>query len=288
MKSKSTTSTDAAKGPEDMPAGTRRRRPTQLRTAAGSATIAVEFRGQLNPQDSPAQRPLIGKDIDEWCAANRLERLQAVQMLAMAAPYAYKRITSGQGRLEPLPFGLEILLRRYMRTSIQFERRRPIDIFQKIYGDKLKEFEGGPYYEAARVMLYARFGALLGRTVFSVYRWLKEHNTSGSGVSGPLRRLFEQLPEDPKLMREELEDLARITFKVRGYDFDSMFPVPDINNPPPGRRVRRLRRKRDTLFAVDPVDQGGSADGADVVTAILAHDPEPAKPKRVARKRGSQ
>jgi len=214
------------------------RPPPKLRPGGSSAALSLDFEGPVDLAIDPKSRPLVGRDIAEWHHASRLDRLQVVQMLAMATPHAYRRITRGDGELEPLPFDIEMLLRHYMRKPRRVSQRRPIDVFEHIYGPRLREFEGTPSHEAARVMLYSRFGAMLGRTVFSVYRWFKT-NVSGQygGVSGTLRRLLDQLPDDPKEMRDELEGLAKVTFKNRGYDFDAMFPMPSVDNPPQPRKT---------------------------------------------------
>jgi hypothetical protein len=194
----------------------------------------------------------VGRDIAEWREASSLERLQVVQMLAMATPHTYNRLTKGEAELDPLPFDLEMLLRFYLRQPIQMSQRRPADIFEKIYGPRLREFEKTPGYESARVMLYSRFGAMLGRTVFSVYRWFKT-NASGDygGASGSLRRLLNQLPDDPAEMRQTLEGLARVTFKARGYDFEKMFPMPSPEDPPAAPRSGP--KPRETARATNPV-----------------------------------
>lgn len=215
-----------------------------LRPAGSSAMLDLAPKIEIDLSAPPRTRPLVGKDIVDWREANRLERMQIAQMLAMPSPNTYLKLTRGQGGIEPLPLDLEMLLRFYMRHPVRTEVRRPVEIFEKIYGDLLRHFEGTPSYEPARVMLYSRFGAMLGRTVFSVYRWFKAHEVWGShgSASGPLRRLFSMLPDDAAMMRAELEELARATFAARGYDFEKIFPLPSTSNPPAPRRRGRVRR----------------------------------------------
>lgn len=226
--------------------GRKRKGPPRLRPGGTSSAIALEYNKPIKLSDDPSTRPLVGTDVAMWREANSLDRLQVVQMLAMPTPHSFNRVTSGEGRNEPLAFDLEMLLRLYMRRGTQVSQRRPAEVFNKIYGPLLARFERTPSYEVARIMLYSRFAALLGRTVFSAYRWFKT-TASGDygGASGSLRRLLSQLSDDPVQMREELESLARQTFRVRGYELEELFPLPSIHNPPQTvRGVEALRKAR--------------------------------------------
>jgi hypothetical protein len=225
--------------PVDLKKGRKRKSPPKLRPGGTSSAISLEYNKPVNQAEDIRTRPLVGMDIALWRDANSLDRLQVVQMLAMPTPHSFNRITTGESGLEPLSFDMEMLLRFYMRRSTQVTMRQPADVFNKIYGPLLAEFPP-KHYEAARVMLYSRFGALLGRTVFSAYRWFKTDASGGyGGASGSLRRLLSQLPDDPRQMREELESLARQTFKARGYDLDELFPLPDPSKPPVPSKVAR-------------------------------------------------
>jgi len=252
----------------------KRKSPPKLRPGGTSSAISLDYNKPIKLSDDPGTRPLVGIDVAMWREANSLDRLQVVQMLAMPTPHSFNRITSGEARSEPLSFDLEMLLRLYMRRGAQVTQRRPADVFNKIYGPLLERFEGTPSYEAARVMLYSRFGALLGRTVFSAYRWFKT-NSSGDygGASGSLRRLLSQLPDDPVQMREELESLARQTFRVRGYELEELFPLPSIHNPPVSLRgVEALRKAREVRAANKASSTG---------------DPNKAAPKRATAKKAA-
>lgn len=263
----------------------RRRSPPKLRPGGSSTAFALEFAGPVNLAIDRDYRPLTGRDIAEWREANGLERLQIVQMLAMANPHAYNKITNSDD--EPLPFDLEMLLRHYMRDNIRVDERGPIEVFEAIYGPRLREFEGLPSRETARVMLYARFGALLGRTVFTVYRWFKA-NTHGDygGTSGTLRRLFSRMPDDPRQMREELESLARQTFRARGYDFDALFPMPSVDSPPVlvkrGRKVRpdAAESSAQELLVAEAVQ----ASAGKKEPSATKSKPKPRKPSKAAAK----
>jgi hypothetical protein len=245
------------------PEETRKRRtPPKLRPGGTSSSISLDYNKPIKLSDDPSTRPLVGTDVMMWREANSLDRLQVVQMLAMPTPHSFNRVTSGEGRNEPLSFDLEMLLRLYMRRGVHVTQRRPADVFNKIYGPLLERFQGTPSYEAARVMLYSRFGALLGRTVFSAYRWFKTSSSGDyGGASGSLRRLLSQLSDDPVQMREELESLARQTFRVRGYELEELFPLPSVNNPPKmGRGVETMRKAREARAEKKAINRGGGGD----------------------------
>lgn len=223
--------------PAELKTVRKRKSPPKLRPGGTSSAISLDYNKPVNQADDIRNRPLVGLDIALWRDANSLDRLQVVQMLAMPTPHSFNRITTGDSALEPLAFDLEMLLRFYMRKSTQVTVRQPADVFNKIYGPLLAQFPP-KHYEAARVMLYSRFGALLGRTVFSAYRWFKTDASGGyGGASGSVRRLLSQLPDDPKQMRDELESLARQTFKARGYDLEELFPLPDPSKPPVSSKI---------------------------------------------------
>ena len=237
----------------------KRRSPPKLRPGGTSSSISLDYNRPIKLSDDPSTRPLVGTDVMMWREANSLDRLQVVQMLAMPRPHSFNRITSGEFRSEALPFDLEMLLRLYMRRGVHVKQRRPAEVFNKIYGPLLEKFEGTPSYEAARVMLYSRFGALLGRTVFSAYRWFKTSSSGDyGGASGSLRRLLSQLSDDPVQMREELESLARQTFRVRGYELEEVFPLPSVHNPPKmGRGVETMRKAREARAEKKAINRGG-------------------------------
>jgi hypothetical protein len=209
-----------------------------------------------------SQRPLAGIDLAAFGERSGLTRMEVVAALALASPGMFNELTR-HGAL-PLPFERELLLRRHLKMATRPPRRTPHEVFHAIYGDLLarfKELASDPVAESARVMLYERFAALFGKTVYTAYRWLRVNNNGDHGQATlPMLKLLASLPESPQHMREVLENLAREAYEARGLDFDAEFPLPDLARPPqPRRRGRPSRRSggSGSTSATSPVSPSG-------------------------------
>lgn len=245
-----------------------------------AAPAASDFRSDKD--DAPARpvdisldtsrRPMAGVDIVTYMERHRLERVQVVEALAMASPGTYAKLVKLHD--QEVPFQIELLLRLYQKQPVRQRKLLPIDVFNAIYGELLAKFEATESYEAAKIMLYERFAGMLGRTVYSAYRWFKRNDNNNFGVAnGPLRRLFSQLPEEPEAMRKEMENLARAAFRVRGNDFDTMCPLPDPKNPPVARRpgpLPGMRARRDEQLAQQVAEEVRSTRSVAAGAAVKA------------------
>lgn len=182
-------------------------------------------------------RPLAGADVALFGHTFALDRTEVIDKLALPTPGAYSEICKDQDG--ELPHAMEMLLRWYFLEKPDGIRIQPIDIFRKIYGDLLASFEGTDSYPTARIMLYTRFAALFGNTVYSAFRWLDINpSTQSYGEASPqIRRLLKVLPKDVGPLRQTLEWLARETWRVRGVDFEAEYPLPDPRSPPLPRRM---------------------------------------------------
>lgn len=196
------------------------------------------------------QRPLTGQDVVRFGEEHNLTRMDVVAKLAMTSPSAYNDAARAPAR--SLSFERELLLRRELSLVSRAPKREARDVFQSLYGPLLREFGlHTPEGQQAKVMLYERFAALFGNSVFSAYRWMRVdlHGEYGR-ASLPLQRLFATLPDDPVEQRQILEGLAKEAYGARGLSFDAIFPLPDPRNPPAVRpkgmagRMARLSAKK--------------------------------------------
>jgi hypothetical protein len=210
------------------------------RSAASTKQLPSVPAAQIDMKVDRNHRPLTGEDVLHFVMRHKLERIEVVSALALASPGIYQNIVDVKGSL---PMDVELLLRLYMEEPPR-PKWRPVDVFRMIYGDLLQKFEYTDGYEPAKIMLYARFTALLGRTIYTSYRWLEQNSDGSYGqTSGPVRRLLANLPSDPTAMRQKLEGLARVTWRARGIDFEAEFPLPDPKNPPLPRSRGPIPRK---------------------------------------------
>lgn len=263
-------------------------KPTARRAEAAAAPAAKSKKESepINLALDPSKRPLAGADIGTYMSQHRLERVTVVERLALASPGVYSNYVKHPDRA--LPFPLELLLRYRRRQPISPPVPKPVEVFNTIYGPLLARFELSDAYEPAKVMLFERFGAMLGRTVYSSYRWLKKNHASNYGeASGPLRRLFALLPNDADEMRRELEALAREAWKARGIEFDNEWPLPDPKNPPmarkpgppAGARARRNEELAEEVAREVIARKRRAAKAADAEVVTKALKKAPAAPK---------
>lgn len=196
-----------------------------LRDCAGDAPVDV-----VRP---PSQRPLVGRDIEAFRMRHQLDRSTSATALAFTAASQYNKKS-----LEPgsLPYDLELLIRLYDTHPgpAPWVNVLPSEMFEKVYGPRLAQFAGTPAAEPARTMLYARFAAIFGRSIYASYRWLDSSGAT-ENPSGPIQRVLSKLTEieNPGAF---LEALASRIYQLRGHNFDKAFPLPDPANPPKQRK----------------------------------------------------
>lgn len=221
--------------------------------AARMKAAAGQFKhAQAQPVDlsvDSSLRPLTGMDVDNFRARHQLMVSDIVYLFALPGSAQYNRVVRGDRSPRPLPYIREFLLRICDRYPSPPPWRvvSMREAFELLYGPCLQPFDGTPQAGAARVMAYARFTALLGRSSFSAYRWIEKAGRAKPEMARTLAKILER--EDP---RQSAEDIARAIWQVRGVDFDKTFPAPAPNNIPTQKRRGRVPQasiSRITRFA---------------------------------------
>jgi hypothetical protein len=201
----------------------------------------------VNPLLSVEKRPMYGQDLLAFRSRHNLRVEDVIYALAFATMASFTKTAN----LRLLPYDREVLMRLYDRMPgpTPWKRVTPRDAFFLFYEDLLKQFdEKSPSFAPARTMLFARFTAMLGRTVFRGYSWIEGHGKTDGVVAKILTKAC-SFP-DP---RDALESAARTTWALRGVDFDAEYPLPDPKNPPmpkprgkrPKANPEHLRSKRE-------------------------------------------
>ncbi len=224
-----------------------------LSPAARMKAAAEQFKhAQTLPVDLSLDsnvRPLTGMDVDSFRARHQLMVSDIVYLFALPGSSQYNRVVRGDRSPRPLPYIREFLLRICDRHPSPPPWRvvSMREAFELLYGQCLQPFDGTPQAGAARVMAYARFTALLGRSSFSAYRWIEKAGRAKPEMARTLAKILER--EHP---RQAAEDMARTIWQVRGVDFDKTFPAPALNNIPTEKRRGRVPQasiSRVTRFA---------------------------------------
>lgn len=210
-------------------------RAAKVAEPSGDPSSALKKR--LNPNNLlPANLPPIdmrldlskrrmgGFDIEAFRARHHLTILDVVYALALH-PYPHLQKTS---RLEVLPYPTELLIRLYdaFPGPAPWKSIKPRDMFEMFYGEALAKFKNTEWANSAQLAMYRRFAALFSRDVATTYRWM-----SGGEVRVEIEKIMSKLLDTPN-PRETLEDMARLTWKNRGLNFDENFPMPTLENPP--------------------------------------------------------
>ena len=172
----------------------------------------------------PSKRRLGGFDIERFRARHRLKILDVVYALALH-PYPHLQKTM---KMETLPYPTELLIRLYdlKPGPAPWKTNRPKELFDMFYGEELAKFKSTEWAQSAQLAMYRRFAALFSRDVATTYRWM-----AGGQVRVDIQMIMSKLTDVPN-PRELLEDLARLTWKHRGLNFDENFPMPTLENPP--------------------------------------------------------
>ncbi|MGL4188081.1 MAG: hypothetical protein ACRCTM_04270 [Sphaerotilus sulfidivorans] len=182
-------------------------------------------------------RPLCGYDIDHMRAMTRLDcREMSVAMAMLPSRYGATIRSSAVLSIEQ-----EILLRLYMmkRMPISWYRHSAAEVFDQLYGGMLEDFPVGHQRNGARVMLFNRFGRLMGKSRSRAYIWI----TSNQGFGKTTEMIFGKI-HDMQLTREEIESLVDGIYRLRGHSLDSEAPLPTpevVGANRPGRRAKTCR-----------------------------------------------
>lgn len=183
------------------------------------------------------QRPLCGYDVDHLQAMTRLDcREMSVAMAVLPSRYGALIRSSAVLSVEQ-----EILLRLYMMEKMppSWYKHSAAEVLDYLYGRMLKQFPAGQQQNGARVMLFRRFGCLMGKSRSRAYIWI----TSNQGVGKTTEMIFGKI-HDMQLTREEIESVVEGIYRLRGHSLDSeaRLPTPEmvgVNRP--GRRAKTCR-----------------------------------------------
>jgi hypothetical protein len=199
--------------------------------------------GQEDPL--PANRPLTGPDIEMFRAWHKLNIRDMVYALGLQTLTSYKKLCVVQ---EPLAMSKEILLRLYVHTPglpSMWRVPLPKEFFDSIYGEELAKMGGSL---RAKQMLYARFAAMTGRSLFTSYRWL-DH---GGDPSADVARIISKVTEE-SAPAATLEKIAALALRLRGINFEHDFPMPadrrgqmQLNEPNRSRPRRGSKKTQST------------------------------------------
>lgn len=222
--------------PEEAPkrrkGGGRTRRPDTRTALMRSAQVKLRSsEGRLlsdfgvSEKLGPAERPLCGKDVSAFFGNQRINSRAAVYTLGLVSQFGYSRILNEQGDLI-LKFPMEFMIRLCMEypTVPPWSSRPMAKNFEVIYGPVLDGFAGTEHEEMARVMLYIRMTAMLGRSSFSAYRWIERNSKASPLIELILAKIVEL--QNP---REVAESISSTVWRLRGVDFDRAFPLPTLD-----------------------------------------------------------
>jgi hypothetical protein len=240
-----------------------------------------------------SKRPMVGLDIEEWRTSLDLSKFKSQYALGFRNINHYNRIAEGG----LLSIDLELLIRLYEESpkAIGWEKYTIKQLFELMYGEDLKQFEGTRFETYALVDLGTRFTRIFGRSPSRKYQWLREDSTTNSNdlktyavMECILAKLY-QLP-NPK---EVLERVAKKVWKLRGHDLDIENPIPTLTNPPTRQKTGRKSKheeinKERALKGLPPLPARRSAkdkefDAEQVVAAAFSSAVKTAK-KRAPKK----
>lgn len=173
-----------------------------------------------------SMRPLTGIDIEMWRQSMGLNIPKTSYALGIPSPNHYSKMANMRS---PLPMGLEILIRLYEIDSDPPPWHPPAmrDLYQQYYGDwvaRAVKKGGEEVLKNARIRSYSRFAALFGRSPYTSYRWIDDSRGGEANAKPDVERIAGKISKMPNGKRV-LEDLAKSVWKLRGMDFDSLFPL---------------------------------------------------------------
>ena len=191
-----------------------------LSSPTGSAArraVVVDFTRDVD------QRPLCGHDIESFRASVGLSRAEFAMAMALM-PNQYRSTVQDP---RALALDREILLRLYFVSPgpAAWQSWTLGEAFDECYGPLLRSFELPAHQAKARVMLYRRFTAIMGRSAARGLSWFE----GNQGHSLPVRRVLGKLIELAS-PREVLEAIAARAYAVRGLDLGLIAPLPTIES----------------------------------------------------------
>lgn len=188
-----------------------------------------------------SQRPMTGLDIEQWRAERGMDKYGAQYALGFRNSNHYNKMC-----LEPiLPPALELLIRLYEASPLipgpGWAKYSLPQLFDLMYGDVMKQFEGTSHQVYAKVDLGTRFTKIFGRSSARQYQWIGDdpkRNDPEINAYSVMDCILCKLHEvtDPKPL---LEQVARKLWLLRGVDLDSEFRVPSAEHPPTREKTGR-------------------------------------------------
>jgi hypothetical protein len=191
--------------------------------------------GAIDTAVDVSRRPMVGRDIERFRARHGLHAVDVIYALCIQNSAKYNEVL----RMPEMPHTLELLIRLYDQFPghTPWLTVSPREAFDMLYSDVMRPFEGTEYAKEVRLALYRRFTAILGRSVFTAYRWIQSEGNSKSSV-GKICAKLSVIPNP----RGVIENLARLMYKVRGIDFEREYPLPTPESPPKPKRRGPPRR----------------------------------------------
>lgn len=224
-----------------------------LNSQAKMVSKRIENETVIDLSLDESKRPLAGRDIDRFRARHRLSISDVSYALALQSTAAYGKAC----RMPMMPVAREVLVRLYNQypNPPPWRELTPAEAFTLLYGDILEQWTGTPQYDDARIVLYGRFTALFGRSVYNAYRWIEQEGNAKAEIG----RILAKATTLSK-PRETLEAIAGQVLLLRGVDLDGQFPVPTQDNPPsrhvrgrkPGQKAKIKTLKAVKVSKVEP------------------------------------
>jgi chemotaxis protein histidine kinase CheA len=182
-----------------------------------SAKMAVDI---SQPTET---RPLTGIDIEMWRQSMGLNIPKTSYALGIPSPNHYSKMANMRS---PLPMGLEILIRLYEIDNEPPPWHPPEmrDLYADYYGEWVKsevKKGGADILKSARIRSYSRFAALFGRSPYTSYRWIDDNDANAKPDVERIAGKISKMPNGKSV----LEELAKRVWKLRGMDFDTLFPL---------------------------------------------------------------
>lgn len=190
----------------------------------------------------PDERPLTGIDIEMWRQGLDLNLHKTSYALGIPSPNHYAKLAHTRA---PLPMGLEILIRLYGIDSDPPPWHAPSmhKLYKEYYGRWVADVvskHGEDLLSSARIRAYSRFAALFGRSPYTSYRWIdqaraesdKDDDAEGGQDNRPdetkVKPDVERIAGKISKMsngKAVLEKLSAKVWKLRGMDFETLFPL---------------------------------------------------------------
>lgn len=189
------------------------------------------------------QRPMIWRDLAEFAARHSRTIADMVYDMVLLTNHAYSTKTPLR---TVVPFDLEFLTRLYDEypSSCSWKRPNIQEMFDLMYRPYLKPFKNKQDGDVAQLAIGRRYARMLGRVDTAQYRWLSEGGKTTRRLGNILSKVQEAANSghDP---REVFEGMSKNIWRLRGFDVEKHFPMPDSQSvlKPPGTRGRMISPK---------------------------------------------